>query len=59
MNFGDDEVWVKMTRPRNKRSLAIGWEGPYIFVGYKDGGQNKEQNGWRICIVKCGDAKQW
>jgi hypothetical protein len=45
VNFGDDEVWVKMTRPRKKRSFAIGWEGPYIFVGYKVGGQNQEEDG--------------
>jgi hypothetical protein len=35
--------------------LAIGWEGPYIFVGYKDGGQKQEEDDWRICIVKGGD----
>jgi hypothetical protein len=44
VNFGDNEIRVKITRPRKKRSLAIGWEGPYIFVGYKDGGQKQEED---------------
>ncbi len=55
VNFGDNEIRVKITRPRKKRSLAIGWEGPYIFVGYKDGGQKQEEDDWRIYIVKGGD----
>jgi hypothetical protein len=28
---------VKMCRPRKKRSLISNWEGPYLFIEYKDG----------------------
>ncbi len=44
---------VKMCRPKKKRSLFNKWEGPYIFIDYKDGkGFQEQKHGSRICIIK-------
>lgn len=34
-SFGEGEVYMKMCKPRKKNHL-VSWEGPYLFVGYKD-----------------------
>jgi hypothetical protein len=44
---------VKMCKPGKKRSLLNNWEGPYFFVGYKDGkGFQEQDHGNRMCILK-------
>ncbi len=36
------------------------WEGPYVFVAYKDGNGLQEQNeGGRTCTIKDMDKKHW
>lgn len=52
-SFEDGEVFVKMWKPRKKNSLLNNWEGPYLFIGYKDKNTCQEHdNGARICILK-------
>jgi hypothetical protein len=44
---------VKMHRLGKNKSLMCNWEGPYMFVDYKDvKGLQKKDHGNRICIVK-------
>jgi len=49
-----------MHRPRKKRSLFSNWEGPYIFIDYKDGkGSQEQDHGSRICIFKYFKRQCW
>jgi hypothetical protein len=34
--FEEGEIYVKMRKPRKKKSLLASWEGPSLFVSYKD-----------------------
>jgi hypothetical protein len=44
---------IKMRKPGKKRSLFSNWEGPYIFVDYKDGkGFQEQDHDSRMCILK-------
>lgn len=43
-----------------KRNLLGSWEGPYVFVAYKDGKGFQEQNeGGKTCTIKDMDNKHW
>jgi hypothetical protein len=36
------------------------WEGPYVFVAYKDGkGPQKQNEGNKTCTIKDMDEKHW
>jgi hypothetical protein len=51
---------LKMHKLGKKRNLVGNWEGPYAFVGYKDGkGYQERDEGSRICIIKDLDGKHW
>ncbi len=34
MGFIEGETYVKMKKPRKKKSLASSWEGPFLFMKY-------------------------
>lgn len=42
--FGGKKIWVKMHKPNEKKYLLANWEGPYLFVGYKDGHGHQEHD---------------
>ncbi len=49
-----------MRKPGKKRSLFSNWEGPYIFVDYKDGKGFQEQgHGSRMCILQDLKGQYW
>jgi hypothetical protein len=51
-------VKVKMRKLGKKKNLASSWEGPYVFVTYKDGKGSQEQDECgRTCIIKDLDEK--
>lgn len=51
---------VKMCKPCKKKNPACSYEGPYIFVTYKDGkGFQEQDEGSKICITKDIDKKHW
>jgi hypothetical protein len=51
---------VKMRKLGKKKSLVRNWEGPYIFVDYKDGkGPHMQNHGSRICVVKNLNEQYW
>jgi hypothetical protein len=52
---GFEGVWVKvkMWKLGKKKNLAGSWEGPYVFVIYKDGkGFHDQDEGGNTCIIK-------
>ncbi len=58
--FEEEETKIKMHKPGKKRNPVGNWEGPYAFVGYKDGkGYQEWDEGNRICIIKDLDGKHW
>jgi hypothetical protein len=51
--FEGEGMKVKMQKPSKKKNLWGGWDGPYVFVAYKDGKHSQEQDeGGRTCIIK-------
>jgi hypothetical protein len=51
---------VKMHRLGKNKSLMCNWEGPYMFVDYKDmKGLQEKDHGSRICIVKNLKEQHW
>jgi hypothetical protein len=36
VGFIEGETYVKMKKPRKKKSLASSWEGPFLFMKYLD-----------------------
>jgi hypothetical protein len=51
---------VKMHRLGKNKSLMCNWEGPYMFVGCKDGkGFQEKDHGNTICIVKDLKEQHW
>ncbi len=43
-----------------KKQLVGRWEGPYVFVAYKDGkGSQKQNEGGKTCTIKDMDEKHW
>jgi hypothetical protein len=43
-----------------KKTIMCNWEGPYIFVDYKDGkGLQVQDHGSRICVVKYLKEQYW
>jgi hypothetical protein len=46
-------MFVKMKKPRKKKSLASSWEGPFFFVKYLDGLVLwTKMKGGRIYVIK-------
>jgi hypothetical protein len=59
MGFEKEGVQIKMRKPSKKKNLVGSWEGPYVFVGYKDGkGTHEQDEGGRTCIIKDMDNKR-
>jgi hypothetical protein len=50
--FIEGETYVKMKKPRKKKSLISSWEGPFFFVNYLDGKGFLEQDEGHICVIK-------
>ncbi len=51
---------VKMHRLGKNKSLMCNWEGPYMFVGYKDRkGLQKKDHANTICIVEDLKEQHW
>jgi hypothetical protein len=51
---------MKMCKPSKKKSLVYNWEGPYIFMDYKDGkGPHMQDHGSWIFIVKDFNEQHW
>jgi hypothetical protein len=54
------QTMVKMRKPRKKKALIAGWEGPYQFVALADGMGNLDfDEGNMICIIQDADGNQW
>lgn len=59
-SFGEEEVWMKMRKPNEKKYLLASWEGLYLFVGYKEGHGHQEQDyGSRVCILNDKAGQVW
>jgi hypothetical protein len=53
LGFKEGITFVKMKKPRKKKSLASSWEGPFFFVKYLDGNGFLDQNeGGKFCVIK-------
>ncbi len=51
--FKEGKTYVKMKKPKKKKSLAFSWEGPFLFVKYLNGNKYIEHDeGGRIYAVK-------
>ncbi len=37
VGFIEGKTYVKMKKPRKKKSVESNWEGPFLFVNYLDG----------------------
>ncbi len=60
VGFIEGETYVKMKKPRKKKSLASSWEGPFLFMKYLDNkGFQEQDEGGRICVLKGKDEKLW
>ncbi len=58
--FEEGKTMVKMKKPRKSNALLANWEGPYVFMKYKDKKGCKEfDDNNLICIIKGIDGKQW
>jgi hypothetical protein len=56
LGFNEGATYVKMKKPRKKKSITSSWEGPFFFVEYHDGNGYLEQDeGGKICVVKSKD----
>jgi len=57
VGFDEKKVWVKMQKLDKKKSLLASWEGPCIFVGYKDGKRQHEyDDGNKVSIFENKDG---
>jgi hypothetical protein len=53
LGFKEGIMFVKMKKPRKKKSLASNWEGPFVFVKYLDGLVLwTSMKGGRIYVIK-------
>jgi hypothetical protein len=51
-------TYVKMKKPRKKKSLTSSWEGPFLFMKYLDGNKFLGQDeGGRICVINGKDEQ--
>ncbi len=51
---------MKMKKPGKNKSTVTSWEGPYQFVGYKDGkGCQEQDQGVRNYILRDKDGQTW
>jgi hypothetical protein len=58
--FEGEGIKVNMCKLGIKKNLVGSWEGPYVFVVYKDGKGFQEQNeGGKTCTIKDMDKKHW
>ncbi len=54
------QTMVKMKKPGKRRALNARWEGPYQFIGHRDGKGNLDfEEGSRLCIIQDGEGHQW
>ncbi len=61
MFFGLKEgvTYVKMKKPKKKKSLVSSWEGPFLFLNYlDDNGFMEQDEGGRMCVAK-GEEQFW
>jgi hypothetical protein len=53
-------TYVKMNKPRKKKSLVSNWEGSFLFMNYLDGNGFMEQDeGKRMCVIKGKEEQLW
>ncbi len=58
LGFIEGETYVKIKKPRKKKSLASIWENPFLFMKYLDNNGFQEQDeGGIICALKGKDEK--
>jgi hypothetical protein len=58
--FKEGITYVKMKKPREKKSLVFSWEGLFLFLNYLDGNGFMEQDKrGRMCIVKSKEEQLW
>jgi hypothetical protein len=60
LGFKEGITYVKMNKPRKKKSLVYSWEQPFLFLNYLDGNEFMEQDeGKRMCVVKSKEEQLW
>jgi hypothetical protein len=62
LNLGLKEgvTYVKMKKPRKKKSLVSSQEEPFLFLNYLDGNGFMEQDeGGKMCVVKGKGEQLW
>jgi hypothetical protein len=60
IRFKEGITYVKMKKPRKKKSLLSSWEGPYLFLNYLDGNGLMEQDErGKMYVVKSKEKQLW
>ncbi len=60
MGFTKGDTYVKMKKPKMKKSLTSNWEIPFLFMKYVDNNGFQEQDeGGKIFVIKGKDEKIW
>jgi hypothetical protein len=60
LGFKEEVTFVKMQKPRKKKSLASSWEALFLFVKYMDrNGFLEQDQGGKFCVIKGKEEQLW